>query len=185
MSMSSSSLLNRLQLGVRISITVGFAIVLFGVPYLTQVERVRHEGLWGWGLYRSHGVGVMDLHYTLVRGAESTRLDRAEAIGGESLYALLRRQRAPHLKQVVPQTERICRYVRATYGEEATVTLDAQVSAWEGWTSLVEDLSDVCGTGKPALQRSVKSIRLRRARVPRTPLKKWWAGKWRVGEKAP
>ena len=176
MSVLKSSLAGRLLVAARIAVTAVFALLLFGIPYLTQVERVWHKSLWGWGLYRAHGLGVMDLRYTVVEGETSTPLDRVAALKAPSMYALPMLQRAPHLQQVMPQTNKICGYMRATHGKRATLTLDARVSAWEGWTPVVEDLADVCGAGRPALKRAVDSIRLRRARNPRIPLKRWWNG---------
>ena len=164
------------RIALRLVAVTAAALVLFGVPYLTQVERVRHRALWGWGLYRVQGLGVLDLQYELVRDGTSVPLDRAELLGSDTVYGLKWRTRAPKLRQLVPHTNQLCRALRAQSGDAATLRLDARVSAWEGWIPVVDNLDDVCGAGKHALTRAVKSIALRRPRTPRIPLETWWRG---------
>jgi hypothetical protein len=154
-------------------------VVFFGVPTLTQVERVRHRGLWGWYLYRSHGVGVVDLKYEVIDRAAPIPLNRARALGAAGIYDLPRKTRAPRVKNLMSQTDRVCRFVAQTYGPSATLTLNARVSGWMGWESVANELQDVCGEGRPSLVRATKNIRLHST-------KRWIKlEKWLAGESAP
>ena len=171
----------RAQLFLRVVTLATSVVIFFGVPTLTQVESVRHRGLWGWYLYRSHGVGVMDLRFYVDNGDTSRVLDRARALGAANVYGLRRRTRAPRLKNLVAQTDRICRFVSKTHGPTATLRLDARVSGWAGWVLVTEELPDVCGEGRPALVRRVTGAK-RKLRSSKRRIK---LERWLDGESAP